>query len=211
MNIYEQGILVVDDEDVVLALAKEELEGAGFTTVYTALSGIQCIDKLRQQGDEIVIILMDIRMPKMSGFDTVQHIMNHYDGVVGIIFHTAYEQYKDESYSFGNEHALNLDWFIKCPDYSELITSIKNNIPLVLEKRRKLISTNHKHLSRKLSDLKSDISLIRTELSYIEKKLPSFWADVGKQIIIIILLAIFVISFLLFGVPDLLKVLIDKL
>lgn len=125
MDIYNQGVLVVDDEDSVQLLIEAELDSAGFKKIYKAMSGIQCIDKLKEYGDNIVIILMDINMPGMNGMSTVQHIMNHHDGVVGVIFHTAYQEFKDKSLQLGNEHVLNLDYIIKSSSMSELISSIE--------------------------------------------------------------------------------------
>ena len=205
MDIYNQGVLVVDDEDSVQLLIESELDDAGFKKIYKALSGIQCIDKLKEYGDEIAIILMDINMPGMNGFVTVQHIMNHYDGVVGVIFHTAYQEFRGKSLELGNEHVLNLDYIVKSSNTSELVSSIRNNIKLVIDKRKKIASSGETNIFKEVQFLKEDIKALNCLLSEINKKVNPFWMDVGKQILITIILAVFVISFLSSGLSEIIK------
>ena len=207
MNIYDYGILAVDDEQVILDLISEELNEAGFKHVMTAKSGLQCIEKLNEQGDNIVIILMDIRMEGMNGIETVQHITNHYDGVVGIIFHTAYANYKLESTNsgLGNENVLNLDFIVKSADLTALLASLKANIPRVLEKRHKLITSSNLSLLKKIENLHDEMSFLKKEIVKLNKKIPSFWTDVGKQILITIILALFVFAIFRLGIADLIK------
>ena len=59
-------ILVVDDEDVVRAVAKAVLEKAGFKVIEAA-DGRQAVDLVREHGDEIAAVLLDLTMPKKSG------------------------------------------------------------------------------------------------------------------------------------------------
>lgn len=205
MDIYNQGVLVVDDEDSVQLLIEAELDSAGFKKIYKAMSGIQCIDKLKEYGDKIVIILMDINMPGMDGMSTVQHIMNHHDGVVGVIFYTGYQEFKDKSRQLGNEHVLNLDYIIKSSSMSELISSIENNIKLVLDKRKKILANGETNLLKEVLCLKEDIKALDCLISEINKKIYPFWVDVGKQILITIILAAFVISFLSSGLSGIIK------
>lgn len=249
MDIYEQGVLIVDDEEVIRNVVSEILNQFRFKKIYTASSGIQCIDMLKELGEDIAVILIDIRMPEMDGIDTVQHIMNYHEGVVGVIFHTAFPEFKPSLSSLGNEHVLNLDYIEKGQDISKIVSSITNCIKIVLEKRKNLISKNETNIIKGINYLKDDIfsvkssikkhvigkivnqenrisakiseqekrivdridkiekkmNLISTELDNLNKKIPSFWVDVGKQILIIIILAVFVLCFLSSGIPDLIK------
>ncbi len=66
-------VLVVDDEEMVLAVAKQILERSGFT-VLTAGSGIEAIEIFRQKADEIRVILLDLTMPRMNGQEVYNEI-----------------------------------------------------------------------------------------------------------------------------------------
>ena len=59
-------ILLVDDEEVVLAISRTMLERVGFK-VLAALDGADAIEIFRSNSSEIVCVLLDNTMPGMSG------------------------------------------------------------------------------------------------------------------------------------------------
>jgi CheY-like chemotaxis protein len=59
-------ILLVDDEESLIALGARMLEHLGFT-VLTAGDGLQAVDLYRGRGKEIDLVLMDLTMPHMDG------------------------------------------------------------------------------------------------------------------------------------------------
>jgi len=59
-------ILLVDDEESLLALGARMLELLGFT-VLTAADGLQAVDLYRERGKEIDLVLTDLTMPHMDG------------------------------------------------------------------------------------------------------------------------------------------------
>jgi CheY-like chemotaxis protein len=67
----KKKIMVVDDEKPLLILLKEVLENEGFKVI-TAESGMECLEKLKKVKPDIII--MDMMMPKMSGYDTIKKI-----------------------------------------------------------------------------------------------------------------------------------------
>ena len=67
----KKQIMVVDDEKNLLLLMHEVLENAGFD-VLMAESGQECLEKLKKVKPDLII--MDMMMPKMSGYDTIRKI-----------------------------------------------------------------------------------------------------------------------------------------
>jgi PAS domain S-box-containing protein len=63
-------ILVVDDEEGVREVAERMLQEIGFSTI-TAEDGRQALDLLRQTGDELTGVLLDLSMPRMGGQETL--------------------------------------------------------------------------------------------------------------------------------------------
>ncbi|HEY6097583.1 MAG TPA: response regulator, partial [Candidatus Deferrimicrobium sp.] len=59
-------ILLVDDEESLIALGGRMLEHLGFT-VLTAADGLQAVDLYRKRRGEIDLVLMDLTMPHMDG------------------------------------------------------------------------------------------------------------------------------------------------
>jgi CheY-like chemotaxis protein len=68
-----KDILIVDDEEMVRYSVKRILETAGYR-VSTAASGSECLERLRMGYHGL--ILMDIVMPGMDGWDTVQRVVD---------------------------------------------------------------------------------------------------------------------------------------
>jgi CheY-like chemotaxis protein len=60
--------MVVDDEPVVRSATARLVEQLGLTAV-TAADGEQAVELYKQRGKEIVLVLLDMVMPKMAGPD----------------------------------------------------------------------------------------------------------------------------------------------
>ncbi|HOY68899.1 MAG TPA: response regulator [Candidatus Ozemobacteraceae bacterium] len=64
-------ILVADDEPHILRVVKDKLANAGFTVV-TATNGEEALEAARRE--KPVLILLDVMMPKMNGFDVCRSL-----------------------------------------------------------------------------------------------------------------------------------------
>ena len=64
-------ILVVDDEPRNVRILQIQLNARGYT-VYTAADGLQALDVVKEEMPDL--ILLDINMPKMDGFEVVKQV-----------------------------------------------------------------------------------------------------------------------------------------
>ncbi len=64
---------MADDEDSVRTVARTILRDAGFT-VLAARNGREAIDLFRERADEIRLVLLDLKMPGISGFEVHREI-----------------------------------------------------------------------------------------------------------------------------------------
>jgi CheY-like chemotaxis protein len=105
-------ILVVDDDKHIRQLLTEELEDEGYQVV-TASNGHEAISSvLRSEHPDLMI--MDLRMPKMDGLDTIGNMLKLKIDVPVIIY-TAYLSYKK------NYLAMAADAYVmKSSDLTEL-------------------------------------------------------------------------------------------
>ena len=103
----EMKILVVDDESRMRKLVKDFLVREGYQ-VLEAGDGEEAVDVFFQNQD-ISLIIMDVMMPKMDGWQAVKEIRPYSN--VPIIMLTAKDSEKDELNSFD----LGVDEFISKP------------------------------------------------------------------------------------------------
>ena len=72
--VEERGrVLVVDDEESVRNLLQRTLEGAGFNVV-TAANGQEAVETMSESELEISVVLLDIKMPGMSGLEVLKQV-----------------------------------------------------------------------------------------------------------------------------------------
>jgi CheY-like chemotaxis protein len=69
-------IMVVDNEPDIVDLTRTVLEIGGYEVV-PAYSGEECLDKL--ENNQVDLVLLDIMMPGMSGWDVFNRIKKNYD------------------------------------------------------------------------------------------------------------------------------------
>lgn len=79
-------ILIVDDEPSMRANLSELLEGEGYA-VELASNGKEAIKKTKDYHP--VVVLMDIKMPRLSGIEAL-HAIKEYDSSIPVIIFTAY-------------------------------------------------------------------------------------------------------------------------
>ena len=100
-------ILVVDDEARMRKLVKDFLSVKGFSVV-EASNGEEAVDLFFEQKD-IVLIILDVMMPKMDGWETCKTIRKY--SQVPIIMLTARSEERDELQGFD----LGVDEYISKP------------------------------------------------------------------------------------------------
>ncbi|HIE41131.1 MAG TPA: PAS domain-containing sensor histidine kinase, partial [Candidatus Aenigmarchaeota archaeon] len=66
-------VLVADDEETIRAVGRETLEYAGFNVI-TAADGREALEKFRENYDKIILVLLDMTMPHLSGEEVFREI-----------------------------------------------------------------------------------------------------------------------------------------
>lgn len=89
-------ILVVEDEEGLRLLYKEELEGEGYEVI-TARNGKEALLELEKGRPDLIIL--DIVMPVMDGIEALGKIVLK-DRKIPIILNTSYSGYRDDFMSW---------------------------------------------------------------------------------------------------------------
>ncbi len=109
-------ILLVDDEEGIHLLYREELEEEGYE-VHSALGGAEALDKLPIIAPDLVIL--DINMPDMNGIEVLRR-MKEINPKLPVILSTAYHEYKQDLGAWASD-----DYIVKSADLSELKAAVK--------------------------------------------------------------------------------------
>ena len=84
----QETILLVEDEEEVLALSRDILEASGYT-VLPAANGAKALQICEQHKGGIHLAICDVIMPKMSGPELVQRLASRFPGIK-ILFMSGY-------------------------------------------------------------------------------------------------------------------------
>jgi len=115
-------IMVVDDEENIRFLYKEELEEEGFL-VELAENGQEALEKLPFFKPDL--ITLDIKMPGMDGIETLKRIRET-ERDLPIVMCTAYGEYKQDLATWASDA-----YVVKCADLTELKTTIRRLLRLL--------------------------------------------------------------------------------
>ena len=119
-------VLIVDDNKDILFSVKESLESDPACRVECAQSGIECLEKMKSLKPDV--ILMDIMMPGMDGFEVVAKIKaDEKSKNIPIMFLTA----KTDKLSQGIGKAMSVEYIEKPFDPADL----KGRIEKIIKRR----------------------------------------------------------------------------
>jgi|GEM_PF-1796132 len=123
IDMSNHKILIAEDELINFEYLKRLVEELGFINIFHAKDGQEAINLFNKNRD-IDLILMDLKMPKLSGFDAIVEIRKQ-NKIVPIIAQTALVTAEDKTKAM----KLGCNNFITKPiNYVDLVELIKNYI-----------------------------------------------------------------------------------
>ena len=111
-----KNILIVDDDEAIRGLLKQELEYAGYIAEEAA-DGLEALEKIKHRKYDLIIL--DVMMPGLSGFDVARVLKNNPDTMdIPIIILSVVED-KQAGFKIGVERYL-----IKGVEYPQLLNEV---------------------------------------------------------------------------------------
>ena len=158
MSEEKQTILIVDDERLNLKLLKAHLSVQGYT-VLEAASGAEALEKAKEKPD---LILLDIMMPNMDGFECCPRLKENEDTRdIPVIYLSALLDSKSKvrGLSLGG-----VDFISKPYDAPELLARVKTHLSLRYMKVRMLAEETIKRQNERLKDAHDEIESLYRRL-----------------------------------------------
>jgi len=162
-------ILVVDDESRIRKLVRDFLVKKDFE-VLEAGDGMEAFNIFLEQ-KEIGLIILDVMMPKMDGWDTVREIRNY--SKVPIIMLTAKSEERDELKGF----ELGVDEYISKPFSPKILVA---RVEAILRRTSGLNQEGNLTCGNITLNIPSHVALIdgkEIDLSYKEFELLKFFIE----------------------------------
>lgn len=173
------NILIVDDDEFILNLIIKNLSAHNFSLT-TAINGFEALDYLEAKGNNYDLVILDIMMPKLSGYDVARKIREQYSLFeLPILMVTAKNKITDIVKGF--ELGAN-DYIAKPFNNSELLArtktlarlrklTISNNVlNSALELKNQFINMTIHDLRNPLSVINGVIDLLKTEVDFNDEQ-----------------------------------------
>ena len=111
----KKKILLVDDEDGIQLLYREEFEDEGYL-VDSAINGEEALKIFKDNPPDLVIL--DINMPGMNGIEVLRQ-MKEMNAELPIILSSAYQEYKEDFGTWASE-----EYIVKSANMDELKAAV---------------------------------------------------------------------------------------
>ncbi len=149
---HNATILLVDDTPSIIDSISTALQHEGYT-VFIANSGIKALERLDHISPDL--ILMDILMPEMDGYETCRRIHEKTDHRIPVIFLSALNDPFDKVKAF---KAGSVDFITKPVEITELYARVSTHIKL--KKNQESLEEKNRDLERALYELNETQNLL---------------------------------------------------
>lgn len=112
-------ILLVDDEEGIQMLYREELEDDGYEVI-SAYTGEEGIRKFKEESPDLVIL--DIQMPGMNGIETLRQ-MKMENPSLPVILSSAYHEYKQDLGAWASD-----EYVVKSSNINDLKEAVRKHL-----------------------------------------------------------------------------------
>lgn len=184
-NFNKKGnILIVDDNPKNLQYAAKILSEAGYD-ISVAQNGINAINFINNASFLPELILLDVMMPNMSGFEVCEKLKaSSYTKDIPIIFLTAKTEIDDivKGFELGG-----VDYITKPFQSKEILARIKTHIDLVrikkeLEEKNKLLEIQKASLIEQINERTNELIAAHNNVERYKELKSTFLARISHEI-----------------------------
>lgn len=153
--VMTQEILIVDDSNINREILSEMLGNEYI--IHEAASGEECIDLLNQYGSGISLVLLDIIMPEMDGFEVLDYMAEHHwiDDIPVIMISS-----EDSASSIRKAYEFGVSDYISRPFDSRVVYQRVFNTIKLYAKQCRLISLVSERVYKKAYSHEKAMALI---------------------------------------------------
>ena len=122
INFKSKSILLVDDEPDIVNLFKDFLENVNYEVIGFT-NPLEALQHYKTNWDRYGLVISDIRMPEMTGFDLLKNIKK-IDATISFFLMSAYD-----TIEFSELEGIKIDGFIQKPiRIKELLSTLEKHL-----------------------------------------------------------------------------------
>lgn len=161
-------VLIVDDEPANLMLLEALLDDVGIKTVKAA-SGLEAVEAVKK--DDYALVIMDIQMPGLNGFETIKkiHSLNHIDFLPIIVVSAVYPVTEFQEYAI---ECGAVDFLPKPFNIKVLVGKVKVFCELYVQRKRVELYRNNLEeiVANRSLDLSNANGKLKQQIEFCKKQ-----------------------------------------
>ena len=212
-NLKEKHVLLVDDEEMLVEMVTLLLKDNGYTNVAIARDGLECLSVLEQLGDKVYAVLLDLGLPRMGGIEVMRHLVNVHRHIIGVVVLTGHTELMahDHFMKMGSDRVIASNYITKPFDAQDLLIELEKTLALIDNKRRSQVAVLSNSALNTIQSVDVQLKTLIARIEAVEHRIPGFAGQLGLDVLRTILIGIFVVFVLYFGLGDFLADLLRKL
>ncbi|MEM1079202.1 MAG: response regulator [Pseudomonadota bacterium] len=181
-------ILVVEDDPTTAKSLELVLDNAGFKDVTFTDLGEEATDLAKLHGPKYYVVLLDLGLPDINGFEVYRRLGEIYPAPIAVIFLTGAddEESKNKAYRLVSGNIVEMEYITKPFHRSHLLNRLNLFLTSIHDRREKLVMLSGAQDSRAIDKIQNDLSEIRGIIESNAKGdfVKSIGYDVLKGVII---------------------------
>ncbi len=172
--VYENTILIVDDEETPLRRLKRSLDKENYST-FTATNGMDGLEIINN--NKIDVVITDIKMPGIDGLELLSRAKKMYPDIEVIVI----TGHGDQEVAVSALRAGAIDYLCKPIDLDELLLSVNKTVERIglnrtslyrnreLKLSKEIVSKMNEELERKVTERTEKLSETQSQLMHTSK------------------------------------------
>ena len=92
MNSFSISVAIIDDDDLYRSIMAKVLQRSGISVIFQANNGKSGIDQIKDCLPLPLVVILDLEMPFMNGFETVKRLKTDWPQVAIVIHSSIMDQ-----------------------------------------------------------------------------------------------------------------------
>lgn len=179
-------ILLVEDDPSTAKTVTMMLEEAGFKNITVTDTGEEAIDIAKIGGPKFYVVLLDLMLPGIDGFEVYRRLGEFFPAPLAVIFLTGLddEESKEKAYRLVSGNIVEMEYITKPFHGTQLVNRLNLFIGSIHDRRERLAMLAEVKHAQDLDQIRKDLAEIRkTILKDAKNAKGEFLRSLGHDVL----------------------------